>query len=352
MKSRTMLRTGAGVLLALLAIVGQPSAWSQTFTTFDPPGSLGTTPSSINPAGEIVGNYFDAITNHGFLRDTDGAITTLDAPGAAPGPAFPNGTFASLITPQGLIAGTYFDANFMSHIFLRAKDGTFATLAVPNAAGFTGGLVSNTEGAIAGGFFDANFNSFGFLRAPNGKITVFDLPPNFFLTGMTASGAILGSTLDTNLATHGFLRAANGTITTFDAPNASPGFFTGTSPTSINNSGVATGWYFDNTTGEIQYFLRAADGTFSAFTPPPPPGSFGNPAAINSSGTIVGSVQVQGNTAPPVSFLRTSTGTVSAISDPEGVQGTVAIAINPAGVITGQSFDANGQGHGFVRKPK
>lgn len=356
MKSRTLL-TGAGLLFASLAIA-VPAARSQTYTTFDPPDSLGTAAAGINPAGQIVGSYSDTIaTNHGFLRDTDGTITTLDAPGAAPGPASPNGTHASLITPQGLIAGTYFDANFASHVFLRAKDGTYTTLVVPNATGFNGGLVSNTEGAIAGGFVDANSNSFGFLRAPNGKITVFDLPPNFFLTGMTAGGVILGSSLDPNFENHAFLRDKDGTITMFDVPNASTGFFGGTTPTSINNGGIATGFYLDTTQNfALRYFIRATDGTFSTFTPPQE-GFFGSAAAINPSGAIAGSVQTfvctpDGCFNTPVSFLRSVHATISAINDPNGAQGTAAIAINPAGVITGLYLDANGQGHGFVRTPQ
>ena len=104
MKSR-MLLTGAGVLFAALAIAA-PAARSQTFTTIDPPGSLATVPNSINPASQIVGAYSDAIfVNNGFLRDTDGAITTFNAPGSA------YGTIASVITPQGLIVDYYFDAS-------------------------------------------------------------------------------------------------------------------------------------------------------------------------------------------------------------------------------------------------
>jgi hypothetical protein len=40
-----------------------------TFTTFDPPGSTGTSASVINPAGVITGSYSDANgAGHGFLR--------------------------------------------------------------------------------------------------------------------------------------------------------------------------------------------------------------------------------------------------------------------------------------------
>src|SRR5271168_4927598 len=112
MKPGTILRTGAGMLFALLAMAAQPSAWGQTFTTFDPLGSQGTSPVSINPEGQITGNYSDAnFATHGFLRAKDGAITSFDAPGPS------NGTFPAFITPQGSIVGTYFDANFATHIF-------------------------------------------------------------------------------------------------------------------------------------------------------------------------------------------------------------------------------------------
>jgi len=70
------------VLFALLAIAGQPCAWGQSFTTFDPPGSQGTTPTGINPAGQIVGTYFDStFATHGFVRGSDGTITSFDVPG-------------------------------------------------------------------------------------------------------------------------------------------------------------------------------------------------------------------------------------------------------------------------------
>src|SRR5215471_11244632 len=102
MKSGTHLRTGAVVLFALLAIAIQPSAWGQTFTTFDPPDSLSTAPSSVNSAGQIAGTYFDSnFATHGFVRASDGAITSFDAPGFI---------LSALLTAQGSIMGIYQDA--------------------------------------------------------------------------------------------------------------------------------------------------------------------------------------------------------------------------------------------------
>ena len=53
----------------------------------------------------------------------------------------------------------------------------------------------------------------------------------------------------------------------------------------------------------------------------------------------------------PISFLRAANGTVSSVNDPEAVQGTFVIGINPAGVVIGNYTDGNGVQHGFVRTP-
>jgi len=359
MKSGTHLRTGAVVLFALLAIAAQPSAWGQTFTTFDPPGSQGTSPVSINPAGQITGNYFDAnFITHGFLRAADATITSFDAPGAS------FGTNPAFITPQGSIVGTYVDSNFATHIFQRAKDGTFTTPEIPSPGASVYALVANSAGAIAGAYFDSDGNPKIFLRAPSGKFTLTEFPPAFLtfffvpnITAMTPGGTILGSYFDSNGTIHGFLRTIDGTFTTFDAPNAAAGFFTGTTPTSINDSGIVTGFYFDTTqNSDLRVFLRGANGVFSSFDTPQLGTSLGS-AAINSSGAVAGNVLnfVCSNfpfcTIVPISFVRAASGTVSSVNDPKAVQGTFVIGINPAGEVFGNYIDENNVQHGFVRKP-
>jgi hypothetical protein len=52
-------------------------------STFDPPGSRGTNPKSIDPEGTITGYYGDVSgVIHGFLRTRDGIVETFDVPGA------------------------------------------------------------------------------------------------------------------------------------------------------------------------------------------------------------------------------------------------------------------------------
>jgi len=178
---------------------------------------------------------------------------------------------------------------------------------------------------------------------------------------MTPGGTILGSYFDLNGTIHGFLRTIDGTFTTFDAPNAATGFFTGTSPTSVNDSGIVTGFYFDTTTQTLGFpnlrvFLRASNGVFSSFDTPQLGTSVGT-ASINSSGAVAGNVvnfecpNFPFCTIVPISFLRAANGSVSLVNDPKGVQGTSVIGINPAGEMFGTYVDANGAPHCFVAKP-
>ena len=82
MKSRRWMWNIAMCLFAALAITLQPSAQGQ-ITAFDAPGAgtgsgQGTIAFGIIAPGAIVGNYLDASNvYHGFLRASNGTITTL-----------------------------------------------------------------------------------------------------------------------------------------------------------------------------------------------------------------------------------------------------------------------------------
>jgi len=233
MKTKTLAFFGAVTLFAALTFSIQTFAQNtqDQFITFDAPGAgpVGTMPQSINPAGAITGYYWDAnYATHGFLRTSDGTITTFDAPGAAITTNF--GTQALSIDPAGEITGQFEDVSGAYHGFLRSADGTIATFDVPGAG--TGSILWTLASSIN----------------PAGEITGYyeTAPPNF----LRRPGR-----------PHGFLRAKDGTITTFDAPGADQ-----TTPQSINPRGEITGSYND-TTGE-HGFLRAADGTFTTFDAP------------------------------------------------------------------------------------
>jgi hypothetical protein len=131
-------------------------------TSFDPPGSTGTYPASINYAGAITGWYVAANGHsHGFVRDPAGTITSFD-------PAI--NTFPTCINSQGVITGYYTDSmDNPGPGFVRSPDGAITLLAPPS---FCGGYVHptsiNEAGVITGTCPSSSFlgSILGWVRFP------------------------------------------------------------------------------------------------------------------------------------------------------------------------------------------
>jgi hypothetical protein len=223
----------------------------------------------------VQGDYSDANgTFHGFLRDRDGKFTTFDAPGGLTGPA--QGIYPAIfsgINPEGANVGEYLDANYVSHAYLRAADGTFTEFDYPGAGTgpiqgtFTSGI--NPAGEINGSYEDTNNVYHGYLRAPDDALTQVDVPgagsgifqgtdasqfvPVF--GGINPAGTIMGFYVDQNNVFHGYLRDARGHVLTFDVPGAGTGYLQGTLPLNINPAGEITGYYID-ASGQNHGFVR------------------------------------------------------------------------------------------------
>src|SRR4051794_9491287 len=236
-----------------------------SFTIFDAPGAgtapgQGTRAYSINPSGTITGFFNDAVNVfHGYVRSNQGVITVFDAPGAGTGAG--QGTFPfspEISNPNGAIAGWATDSAFVSHGFLRDRNGTFTTFDAPGAGTGAGQgtfpFAISSGGEITGFYVDATNATHGFLRDRKGVITTFDVPGSGTGPGQgtagggfTPNGTIMGNYLDADNLSHGFLMDRNGAFTTFDAPHAGnvPGSLQGTYPFGINPNGAITGWYVD-----------------------------------------------------------------------------------------------------------
>jgi len=260
-------------------------------TTFDPPGSTLTQATSINPDGEIAGAYCDTAgcaREHGFLRRRDGTFTTFDAPGVSsnilPGLYNPGGPPPS-VTPAGAIAGTYSVPGQTEHGFLRARNGALTTIDVPGAT-FTEVLAINPGGAIIGDFCTPLTTCFtGFLRTPDGTLTTISIPGSCgggsIPFAINPEGTVVGGFSDPSCSVaHGYLRAPNGTITTFDAPGPALNF----EPLAINPAGVVAGYIFTDTS---HGFLRTPDGAITTFDVPGSSSTFA--FEINPEGAIIGS---------------------------------------------------------------
>jgi hypothetical protein len=147
------------------------------FTTFDPPGSIAVFAAFsfgqnlyINPDGLITGTYFEPISGNPFggnyrvfVRAVDDTFTTFDA--ATYPPCF--WSFPCGITPAGAITGSLNDGYQVNHGFLRASDGTVTTFDVPEAGKSinqgTAPLGITPAGEIMGLYIDANRVTHGFL---------------------------------------------------------------------------------------------------------------------------------------------------------------------------------------------
>jgi len=127
-----------------------------SFTAIDFPGALGTAGTGINDADDIVGNYLACsgqdsesevlrlpctfAQGHGFLL-SGGTYTSIDPPGSI-------GTSVGGINNSGEIVGTYADAPLKGHGFL-FKSGVYTIVDFPGASS-TGITGVNDQGEIVG----------------------------------------------------------------------------------------------------------------------------------------------------------------------------------------------------------
>jgi hypothetical protein len=144
---------------------------------------------------------------HGFVRSSNGALTTFDVPEA--GTASGQGTFAFSLSPSGAIAGDYIDASNVRHRYLHDANGNITTFDAPDAGLNPGqgtlALNINAAGTIAGYDYDSSGVSHAFLRAPDGTFTTYEASGAGTGAGQgtgTASGIGLNSAGEVTDARH------------------------------------------------------------------------------------------------------------------------------------------------------
>ncbi len=346
------------------------SAAAGTITTFDVPGAgtgyeSGTTPVAINGASTITGyyatgSYADAnLATHGFVRATNGTITSFDAPGDV------NGTHPSSIDSQGEITGYYCDVNELCHGFTRSPDGVIVSFDPAEVAG-TYPFSIGSHGLVTGYYWDTEYQGRGFVRSNDGSIATFSVPGaanGTYAFGVSAAG-VSGAYVDASYQNHGFV-GANGAMTTFDPPGqlgflVDFGAYSFAPGLSINAGGTIPGYYFETISGNPfggnwRGFVRAPDGNFTTFDA----GSeticclWTFPYSINAAGVTTGSYN--DDTGLNHGFLLAVDGTITTLDAPGAgtgyIQGTVSLSINAAGQTTGFYTDSNNGHHGFLYQP-
>src|SRR5579859_3145958 len=271
---RNRITTGViGVALPLLGLLMLPSsgtAQSFNFVSIDVPCSAcpggiarRTAINGINPGGDIVGLYTDAVgMQHGFLLSR-GQFTTLDVPGAV-------STNAKGISPTGDIVGSYMvpvsAAPWGDPAYCPAagsppctkgflySQGQFSTILFPGHPGAIPQRIT-PDGSIYGCYHDFDLMGSMFaiawtrfgdttLAAGGGELSDPRMSfPSSMHTGATPGGNIkvgLYNDMTTGLW-HGYI-LQNGMLQTYDVPDS-----TLTAIWDINPKGEFVGTYIDTT---------------------------------------------------------------------------------------------------------
>jgi hypothetical protein len=141
------------------------------------PSAASTTTAAINSAGKLAGFYTDTGgVTHGFL-DTNGAFSTVDAPGASLTQLFG-------LNDNGLAVGDDVVNGVMSGILYDSLTNTFTPLDDPNGIGTTTLNGINNAGQIVGFFVDGMDNTNGLLASPASPVPE---PASF---GLLATGLL------------------------------------------------------------------------------------------------------------------------------------------------------------------
>jgi hypothetical protein len=249
-----------------------------------------------------------------------------------------------------VIAGSYRDSGGMVHGFIRAVGGSITSFDASKSASFTGAISINSEGAVVGYDQEPYESDQGFLRSPNGKITVIDLPGSDATQpwAINDKGVIAGQywTGGEYGTWHGFVRTADGAFVSFDPPGSAS-----TIVSSINNKGAIVGTYSGD--NGVFGFLRAPDGTITTVEVGHAQCISGgryrcstHDLSINGAGVIAGDYN---NETSSGSFVRATDGTVTAFTPPGSLGTQGPVGINEKGQVAGTYVDISLRNHCYVR---
>jgi hypothetical protein len=278
-----------------------------TLTTFAVPGAQSTQPVSINHAGDITGSYqlpppsvyqgsFYGAVPQGFVRAADGTITTFgntsngygdthelwvyplainnagevvgnenDGPGSAgftrsafgtvekfpPGGSVPDDLESVTgLNASGAIIGFITQGFISEQGFLWKGNGVpafpisqTATPIIVGGSVWTTPTAINAEGTIVGCYQKLNYLLY-FMRDQEGVITTLDIPGSreCNLT-INDAGTTMGTYLNAANVPVTFIKPLHGELIPFQYPGAAS-----TTPTSLNNLDMVTGYYTKGTT--------------------------------------------------------------------------------------------------------
>ena len=187
-------------------------------------------PHAINNSEEIVGTFYDGITNYGFSI-INGVGSVIEPLGSTSSSVF-------AVNDLGGLVGTYADMNLVEHGFTDIN-GVFERFDIQNSTAIFPKSI-NDSGEVVGVYADGSGQLHGFIDLhgpiqtldPFGSTSADNLVVNNF-------GEIVGSFTDST-GDHGFTDI-RGVIKTFNMPNA-----VNTYLRAVNDEGKVSGYYIDS----------------------------------------------------------------------------------------------------------
>ncbi|HKS97932.1 MAG TPA: hypothetical protein VJT31_00250 [Rugosimonospora sp.] len=283
-----------------------------------------------------------ASTSHTWTTSSTQSVswraTAMDAPGSS------TNTQLLGINDQGLISGSYGSSSHgftVSSPYTHTRD--WHRMSFPGAVQTTVVAVSNNGTIIVGFFVTRTGATYGFTRW-NGRWSTVAYPKSMSsrhgmnqLLSVNDNGVATGFYRDSSGRSHGYLYNIRTRV-----------FFILVVPvrattvviTAINNANVIVGFVV---VGRVTVAFVIKNGVFHQL-------SFGRGTdtrafGINSSGTVVGFfVNTSG---VQQGFMWTSTG-MHVINSPWGTRGTVLTGVNNRGAVVGFFIDSRGRTRGFV----
>ena len=225
---------------------------------FNVTGTTATFPGGMDSFGRVAGFYRNATNpeiQHGFIRETNGTITTIDGPGQT-------FTYAWRINDAGQVNGYWFEDPFFIRSFRRASNGTLTTNLFAGSPVGTVTRGMNEAGDTAGWKWDANFTLQGVVFAA-GATNVFTVAGwEHTLPGdINNLGDIAGTVNNGFTNTAGFFRRASGGTVVFRPPGAVEVEVFG-----LNDLGQVVGEYADASGKRHGFIAQPASGLATGHT--------------------------------------------------------------------------------------
>ena len=328
-------KAARAVLFAGL-VAASPALAKGQFTCFNPPGAVSTWSGPITPLGAVGGSWTDANGNvHGFVRATDGSIASIDPSGSA------YRVEVTGLNDSGLAVGEITDQDQTQHGFVRKANGSVSVFDAPQSDGITVINGLNAHGTFSGYYMGTDNNNHALLVKQDGTFLSYDVSgaKETIALGINDSGATTGEfiTIDGGYPIrHGFVRSGKGKFQTFDVPGARE-----TVGGLIDADGVVAGeWYDDQHTEHG--FVRSADGTIAKFDPIRQTGGT-YVTGINGQGSVAGFFY-DSSSGGYYGFLRTPDGALKKFNVKHSGY-VLTGGINDSGIIAGTI------GRGFLGTP-